>query len=285
MTTVAKKTEIEEPLTGLALLRKPFEPRHISKLPKPTKKQTDDLKAAMDKKDFSLGIRCELCGGWHHKDVIHLDYVGHAALTDRLLDADPNWGWEPVAFRDGLPAFDQTGGLWIKLTVCGVTRLGYGHAASKPNQDPGAREKEVIGDALRNAAMRFGAALDLWHKGDLHNDADDDDKTERKPPNQEKPASKDTEARALYTHHEHAIRSAKTKDALRDAWKAALADKGSIPLDWQKDLVKERDDKLAELDRPSDFPGDLPSRETVPPNFDGMEPDDAGYTAADYLRA
>jgi len=28
--------------------------------------------------------------------------------------------------------------------------------------------KERIGDALRNAAMRFGAALDLWHKGDLH---------------------------------------------------------------------------------------------------------------------
>jgi len=25
--------------------------------------------------------------------------------------------------------------------------------------------KELIGDALRNAAMRFGAALDLWHKG------------------------------------------------------------------------------------------------------------------------
>jgi hypothetical protein len=30
--------------------------------------------------------------------------------------------------------------------------------------------KERIGDALRNAAMRFGAALDLWHKGDLHLD-------------------------------------------------------------------------------------------------------------------
>jgi hypothetical protein len=30
--------------------------------------------------------------------------------------------------------------------------------------------KERIGDALRNAAMRFGAALDLWHKGDLHKD-------------------------------------------------------------------------------------------------------------------
>jgi hypothetical protein len=33
--------------------------------------------------------------------------------------------------------------------------------------------KEMIGDALRNAAMRFGAALDLWHKGDLH--ADDEE--------------------------------------------------------------------------------------------------------------
>jgi hypothetical protein len=30
--------------------------------------------------------------------------------------------------------------------------------------------KERIGDALRNAGMRFGAALELWHKGDLHID-------------------------------------------------------------------------------------------------------------------
>lgn len=150
----------------LAKLREPFAERHISKLPKPTKKQTEEVRA-----DFKKGIRCKLCGSWHHPDVVHLDYVGHAALTDRLLDTDPGWSWEPCAVTEqGLPAFDQTGGLWIKLTVCGVTRLGYGHAASKPNQDPGDREKEVIGDALRNAAMRFGAALDLWHKGDLHAD-------------------------------------------------------------------------------------------------------------------
>ena len=152
-------------MSGLELLRAPFPAHQISKLPKPTAAQTADVKA-----DFKKGIRCPLCGAWHHKDVVHLDYVGHAALTDRLLDADPAWYWEPVALKDGLPCFDQSGGLWIKLTVCGVTRLGYGHAATKPNQDPGAREKEVIGDALRNAAMRFGAALDLWHKGDLHAD-------------------------------------------------------------------------------------------------------------------
>ena len=120
---------------GLALLRKPFEPHQISYLPK---------------------------GG------AKLAYVGHAALTDRLLDADPSWTWEPLAISEnGLPIMDEMGGMWIKLHVCGVTRLGYGHAGSKTGGDA---IKEVIGDALRNAAMRFGAALDLWHKGDLHAD-------------------------------------------------------------------------------------------------------------------
>lgn len=147
--------------TGLALLREPFLPHQISKLPKPTKAQTDAVRA-----DFKKGIRCALCGAWHHPDVIHLDYVGHAALTDRLLDADPAWNWEYVAVGpDGNPVFDKDGGMWIKLTVCGVTRLGYGDAQEKTG---GNATKERIGDALRNAAMRFGAALDLWHKGDLH---------------------------------------------------------------------------------------------------------------------
>lgn len=147
----------------LELLRKPFPKHQISKLPKPTKKQTEDVR-----NDFKKGIRCSECGAWHHPDVAHLDYVGHAALTDRLLDVDPLWTWEPLALRDGLPAFDANGGLWIKLTVCGHTRIGYGSATDNENKDNGAYEKEVIGDALRNAAMRFGAALELWHKGDLH---------------------------------------------------------------------------------------------------------------------
>jgi len=142
-------------------LRVPFPDHQISKLPKPTKKQTDDAKA-----DRSLNKRCTVCGGWHHKDVVHLDYVGHAALTDRLLDTDPAWQWEPLAVgADGYPVIDRDGGMWIKLTVCGVTRLGYGDAQGKTGGDA---MKERIGDALRNAAMRFGAALDLWHKGDLH---------------------------------------------------------------------------------------------------------------------
>lgn len=169
-----EKTGVEgegRKLTGLDLLRAPFPASHISKLPKPTRRQTDLLK-----EDFKRGIRCKECGGWHHPDVVHLDYVGHAALTDRLLDADPMWNWEPVSFSDdGTPATDSSGGMWIRLTVCNVTRLGYGHADGKRGGDA---IKELIGDALRNAAMRFGAALDLWHKGDLHaieaSDAEDE---------------------------------------------------------------------------------------------------------------
>jgi len=173
---------MSENFEALKIMRKPFDAHQISKLPKPTKQQTDEVKS-----NFKAGARCDICGGWHHPKVVHLDYVGHAALTDRLLDVDPAWSWEPMALdENNLPKIDKDGGMWIRLTVCGVTRLGYGDAQGKSGGDA---MKERIGDALRNAAMRFGAALDLWHKGDLHPDTDDDkppvdkqDKEEVKPP-------------------------------------------------------------------------------------------------------
>ena len=97
-----------------------------------------------------------------------LDYVGHAAITDRLLAVDPSWGWEPLALTpSGLPLLDDEAGLWIRLTVAGVTRLGYGAASAGEGRAPGDKTKERIGDALRNAAMRFGVGLDLWSKEDL----------------------------------------------------------------------------------------------------------------------
>jgi hypothetical protein len=195
----------------LAKMREPFPAHQISKLPKPTAKQTQAVKD-----NFKAGIRCTICGAWHHPDVVHLDYVGHAALTDRLLDVDPMWSWEPMAFRDGLPAFDSTGGLWIKLTICGVTRNGYGHAAGKPGMDPGAREKEVIGDALRNAAMRFGAALDLWHKGDLHVDAPSDDEAGAGV------AASETTAIRLLTDQTDPTAFKKLWETNKDGWKSGL---------------------------------------------------------------
>lgn len=152
---------VEIRLDKLEQLRKPFKKNQIGKLPRPTKAQTEAVK-----EDYRNGFRCPLCKGWHHPDVQHLDYVGHAAVTDRLLEVDPCWNWEPLALTDkGQPVYDPIGGLWIKLTIQGVTRLGYGNANGKEGGDA---IKEVIGDAIRNAAMRFGVALDLWHKGELH---------------------------------------------------------------------------------------------------------------------
>lgn len=137
--------------TQLEKLREPFPDDRIEKLPKPMWKD-----AWRDKQ----ASRCNVCHGYHvPENTIHLDYVGHAQVTARLLEADPLWTWEPLALTEqGTPMFSD-GGLWIKLTVCGVTRIGYGDGKSV---------KEVIGDAIRNAAMRFGVALDLWSKIDLH---------------------------------------------------------------------------------------------------------------------
>ena len=123
------------------------------------------------------------------KGGLKLDYVGHAALTKRLLETDLEWSWEPFAIgADGLPKLDEAGGLWIRLTVCGITRNGYGDAGNSKGTQA---VKEAIGDALRNAGMRFGAALDLWHKGDLFDLADSrgDNKNEQYKKEPRKPLS------------------------------------------------------------------------------------------------
>ena len=139
-------------MTHFEALKAPFPANMIGTLPKPFKKD-------------SPKSRCNECGGYHGMPAVHLHYVGHAAVTERILNVDPNWSWEPLTFDDnGLPLFDQDGGLWIKLTIVGVTRLGYGDSGGKRGANA---TKESIGDAIRNAAMRFGVALDLWHKGDL----------------------------------------------------------------------------------------------------------------------
>jgi hypothetical protein len=140
----AASKEAEARLKQFARLREPFPPDQVGQLPRKN---------------------------------IKLDYVGHAAVTSRLLEVDPEWNWEPLAWdtepaagigsrRIIEPLFDRDErgrpiGLWIKLTVCGTTRLGYG--SCEPGQVDA--KKVLIGDAIRNAAMRFGVALDLWIRG------------------------------------------------------------------------------------------------------------------------
>ncbi|MEM8615342.1 MAG: hypothetical protein AAGF20_00250 [Pseudomonadota bacterium] len=230
---------------GLALMRKPFEPHQISKLPKPTKRQTEIVK-----NDYKQGIRCKICGGWHHPDVIHLDYVGHAALTDRLLECDPTWNWEPCAVNaDGTPSFDENGGLWIRLTVCGVTRNGYGHADGKQG---GNAIKEAIGDALRNAAMRFGAALDLWHNGELH--IGNDDEGDDAPPQKVAPAVEvappaaqrltNAQARDMYDKMLAGLRGQRSARSIRgwlDAFERELA---SLPESWEREIRTEAQQEI-----------------------------------------
>ena len=151
------------------------------------------------------------------KGGVELKYLGHAATTRALLECDPTWWWEPMAWtiedQPGLPAFtlDDQGrpiGLWIYLHVCGVRRPGYGSCL------PGKSDavKELIGDALRNAAMRFGVGINLWGKDH---------------PEKDKPAPRKAKATPLPSPVQE---THDTKDAGKDAYQALVDEHG-------KDLV------------------------------------------------
>lgn len=161
---MTEKTKAAPELTPQQQLRAPFPEKCYGKLFKAYKKNPNAPKA-----------NCRECGQYHSTEPgVHLDYVGHADVTDRLLSVDPAWTWKPMGKTpDGSIAFHrnaggQAVGLSIELTVLGVTRPGYGSV------EPGAfdAEKQLIGDALRNAAMRFGVALNLWSKSELESELD-----------------------------------------------------------------------------------------------------------------
>lgn len=90
------------------------------------------------------------------------DYVGHAAVTDRLNEAAPGWSIEV------LDRFVADGDCWVlaRMTIDGISREEYGDG-----RDP----KSAIGNALRRCAMRWGVALDLWSKAELMSDTGTED--------------------------------------------------------------------------------------------------------------
>jgi hypothetical protein len=95
-----------------------------------------------------------------------LDSVGHAAVVDRLLTVDPSWCWEPDRTPEGRWDLTTAGAdtcLTGTLTICGVTRPCVGIAPTKSFE----LLKQLQSDAIRNGAMRFGVALDLWSKEEL----------------------------------------------------------------------------------------------------------------------
>ncbi|MFJ8657418.1 hypothetical protein ACIRNU_34410 [Streptomyces rochei] len=154
----------EQQIEALHRLREPFAPTEVRHLPRVWCKACKN--AGWKGCQQHPVSKCSKCKQKMPRDGhIDLAYVGHAEATNRLLNVDPFWDWEPLTVDErGLPTLDGYRGLWIRLTVCGMTRLGYGHAGDKTGGDA---IKEIIGDAIRNAGMRFGMALDLWTSSDL----------------------------------------------------------------------------------------------------------------------
>ena len=144
-----------------AALAAPFAQDDLEKLPR-----------QLNSRDDNRG-RCEAgnyysadghgCGGWHAR-AMHLDYVGHAGITQRLNDVLGPQGWDfaPMAMTpEGLPLM-RGGEFWGALTIRvedqEVTK--YDVAANFQGV------QEAWGDALRRCAMRFGVGTYLWSKSE-----------------------------------------------------------------------------------------------------------------------
>ena len=100
------------------------------------------------------------------KGGITLDFVGHADITRILIEVDPHWSIEPVAYDEaGLPAAKKIGNMiqaGFRMTLHGQTRYCVGSVEERKS-DIG---KELVSDAIRNGAMRFGISLSLWTKAE-----------------------------------------------------------------------------------------------------------------------
>jgi hypothetical protein len=99
------------------------------------------------------------------KGGIQLDFVGHADITRILIEIDPLWSYEPCGWDNGRPAIHVENGMatmWAYLIVHGKKMLGVGSVRADKQE----LDKELVGDFLRNAAMRFGISLSLWTKNE-----------------------------------------------------------------------------------------------------------------------
>jgi hypothetical protein len=99
------------------------------------------------------------------KGGMQLDFVGHADITRILIEIDPLWSYEPCGWDNGRPAIHVENGMatmWGYLTIYGKKMLGVGSVRADKQE----LDKELVGDFLRNAAMRFGISLSLWTKNE-----------------------------------------------------------------------------------------------------------------------
>ena len=120
-------------------LRKPFDPKQIGKLPRKTKTGS----------------------------VIYLDYVGHAAVVDRLNTVAPDWTLT-------LDRVVEAGGHVLAavgtMTIGGKPMTEVGEPTGQNTY--GQELQTALGNLIRRAAMRFGLGIDLWSKEELHGSED-----------------------------------------------------------------------------------------------------------------
>jgi len=120
-------------------LRKPFDPKQIGKLPLKTKTGS----------------------------TIYLDYVGHAAVVDRLNAVAPDWTLtlDRIVEADGhvLAAIGT-------MTIGGKPMTEVGEPTGQNTY--GQELQTALGNLIRRAAMRFGLGIDLWSKEELHGSED-----------------------------------------------------------------------------------------------------------------
>jgi hypothetical protein len=96
---------------------------------------------------------------------VKLSYVGHADVNRTLTEIDPGWSWEPLAFTDGVPYIhwrDKAAVLWGRLTLLGKPVICVG-SCDPTKADV---EKELVGDLIRNGAMRHNVYGALWSKAE-----------------------------------------------------------------------------------------------------------------------
>jgi len=298
----AKALTPEEALAAArAALTAPFSEDDLERKPQPVNQGDKDKGRCEDGSRYSADGY--YCGGWHVRSV-HLTYVGHAGITMRLNNVDPEWTWEPMALTPaGTPLFSD-GGLWIRLTVLGQTRLGFGD----PGKSTGANgTKEVIGDALRNAAMRFGVGTYLWSKsvtaqilqagGDPdaehqpaqpRNEARPSAAQQRQaqPPNEDPPARPSQGEKAARFRAEYEAAPPQVQSVVRDRWPAtwthpdsmdegqaaaALNLLGNVFVEWNDRQVK--DQPPGKPGQPQ-YPAGVPDHDMdpEPPTGRGDEP-------------
>lgn len=179
-----------EPPDIQKILRKPFPPELVGAKPRINCRDCSQAQGRVCNQHTK--VRCSVCKQWITNAHMHLSFVNHALVTDRLLDVDqllpPEQAWDfgpayhdvdpqvliaacasgnpeivAMVIDNSPPLIDSNGGMWSKLTINGVTRLGYAY-----DEDTGPEHnKKLISDGIKVTGMRFGLALELWSKEGL----------------------------------------------------------------------------------------------------------------------